>query len=135
MQSGILAFVEYREKRYLPSLEPPPHDYRSFPGELRRIEDESKRGGWSGRIWRSGWRFLTSSNQVKWVSATAAIMVLVIFWTQVLLNPAAVSANELLARATAAQNPNASQENVNVSRTAHHSVRISSGQQTVVREV
>src|SRR5260370_37331554 len=61
-------------------------------------------------------------------------MVLVIFWTQVLLNPAAVSANELLARATAAQNPNASQENVNVSRTAHQRVRISSGQQTVVRE-
>ncbi len=26
MQSGILAFVEYREKRYLPSLEPPPHE-------------------------------------------------------------------------------------------------------------
>ena len=33
MQSGILAFVEYREKRYLPSLESPPHDYRNFPGD------------------------------------------------------------------------------------------------------
>src|SRR5260370_18844013 len=50
MQSGILAFVEYREKRYLPSLDPPPHDYRSFPGELRRIADDGKPVGWSGSI-------------------------------------------------------------------------------------
>src|ERR1700730_11465214 len=42
MQSGILAFVEYREKRYLPSLEPPPLDYRDFPGRLRRIADENE---------------------------------------------------------------------------------------------
>jgi hypothetical protein len=134
MQSGILAFVEYREKRYLPSLESPPHGYRGFPGELRRIANESEPAGLSVRIWRSIWRFLTSSNQVKWVTATAAVMVLVVFWTQVLLNPAAVSANEFLARATAAQNSSASQENFKVSRTAHQRVRISSGQETVVRE-
>src|SRR5260370_2362476 len=133
MQSGILAFVEYREKRYLPSLEPPPHDYRSFPGELRRIAAEDKPDGLSGRIWRSVWRFLTSSNQVKWVSATATIMVLVIFWTQVLLNPSTVSSSELLARATAAQNPG-TQEKDHVSRTAHQRVRITNGQQTIVRE-
>jgi hypothetical protein len=134
MQSGILAFVEYREKRYLPSLEPPPHDYRSFPGELRRIADESQPVGWSVRIWRSIWRFLTSSNQVKWVSATAAIMVLVIFWTQVLLNPSSVSASEFLTRASAAQNPSAPQEKSGIRRTAHQRVRISSGQKTVERE-
>jgi hypothetical protein len=134
MQSGILAFVEYREKRYLPSLEPPPHDYRSFPGELRRIADESEPSRLSVRIWRSVWRFLTSSNQVKWVSATAAIMVLVIFWTQVLLNPSSVSASEFLTRATAAQTPSASQEKGGVRRTAHQRVRISSGHETVVRE-
>jgi hypothetical protein len=34
MQSGILAFVEYSEKRYFPSLEPPPHDFGNFPGQL-----------------------------------------------------------------------------------------------------
>src|SRR5260370_16278525 len=119
MQSGILAFVEYREKRYLPSLEPPPHDYRSFPGELRRIADESKPVGWSGRIWRSVWRFLTSSNQVKWVSATAALMVLVIFWTQVLLNPSIVSALHFLHHATAAQNPGTQEKKGGVPRTAH----------------
>ena len=134
MQSGILAFVEYREKRYLPSLESPPGNYRSFPGDLRRIAAESKPARLSIRIWRSIWRFLNSANQVKWVSATAAIMVLVIFWTQVLLNPSSVSASEFLTRATAAQNPSVSQEKVGLRRTAHQRVRISNGQQTVVRD-
>ncbi len=133
MQIGILAFVEYREKRYLPSLERPPHDFGSFPRELRRIADEGKPDDVAVRIWRNVWRFLCSSNQVKWVSATAAIMALVIFWTQVLLNPSTVSASEFLARATAAQNPT-TQENIHVSRTAHQRVRISNGQQSVVRE-
>jgi hypothetical protein len=133
MQSGILAFVEYREKRYLPSLESPPHDFGGFPGKLGRIAAEGKPDGLALRIWRSVWRFLTSSNQMKWVSATAAIMVLVIFWTQVLLNPSTVSASEFLARATAAQNPG-TQAKDHVSRTAHQRVRISNGQQTVVRE-
>jgi hypothetical protein len=138
MQSGILAFVEYREKRYLPSLEPPPHDFGGFAGKLARIAAEGKPDGLALRIWRGIWRFVTSSNQVKWVSATAAIMVAVIFWTQVLLNPSTVSASEFLARATAAQNP-ITQEKDQVSRTAHRltahqRVRITNGQQTVVRE-
>src|ERR1700691_6100117 len=133
MQSGILAFVEYREKRYLPSLEPPPHDFGGFPGKLGRIAAEGKPDGLALRIWRSIWRFVTSSNQVKWVGATAAIMVVVIFWTQVLLNPSTVSASEFLVRATAAQNP-VTQEKDQVSRIAHQKVRITSGQQTVVRE-
>jgi hypothetical protein len=132
MQSGILAFVEYREKRYLPSLEPPPHDFGGFPGKLRGIAAEGKPDGLALRIWRSIRRFLSSSNQVKWVSATAATMVVVIFWTQVLLNPSTVSASEFLARATAAQNPPAKENQVN--RTAHQRVRITNGQQTVVRE-
>ena len=133
MQNGILAFVEYREKRYLPSLEPAPHNFGGFPGKLGRIAAESKPDGLALRIWRSIWRFVTSSNQVKWVSATAAIMVVVIFWTQVLLNPSTVSASELLARATAAEGP-ASQEKGGLPRTAHQRVRISNGQQTVVRD-
>src|SRR5258705_13239883 len=59
IQSGILAFVEYREKRYLPALEPPPQGYRNFPEELRRIADASSPFCLSVRIWRSIWRFLT----------------------------------------------------------------------------
>jgi hypothetical protein len=133
MQSGILAFVEYREKRYLPSLEPPPHHFGGFRGKLGRIAAEDKPDGLALRIWRTVWRFLTSSNQMKWVSATATIMVLVIFWTQVLLNPSTISASEFLTRATAAQNPS-SPEKDHISRTAHQRVRISSGHQSVVRE-
>src|ERR1700722_15554588 len=98
MESGILAFVEYREKRYLPSLEPPPHDFGGFPGQLGRIAAEGRPNGLALRIWR----FVTSSNQVKWMSATAAAMVVVIFWAQVLVNPSTVSASEFLARASAA---------------------------------
>src|SRR5260370_35762500 len=56
MQSGLLVFVEYREKRYLPSLDQPPNDFGGFPGALRRIADEGKPDGLSGRIWRSVWR-------------------------------------------------------------------------------
>ena len=52
MQSGILAFVEYREKRYLPSLEPPPHDFGGFPGKLGRIAAEGNPDGLALRIWR-----------------------------------------------------------------------------------
>jgi hypothetical protein len=133
MQNGILAFVEYREKRYLPSLEPPPHDFGGFSGKLGRIAAEGKPDGLALRIWRSIRRFVTSSNQVRWASATAATMVVVIFWTQVLFNPSTVSASEFLARATAAQNPG-TQEKDHVSRTAHQRVRITNGQQTVVRE-
>src|SRR5260221_13071905 len=122
MQTAILACVEHGEKLCLPSLKPPPNDNRSSRGELRRSEDESKPVGWSGRIWRSVWRFLTSSNQVKWVSATAAIMGLVIFWTQGLLNPSSVSAIEFLTRATGAQNPSAFQGKGGVRRTANQRV-------------
>jgi hypothetical protein len=138
MQSGILAFVEYREKRYLPSLEPPPHDFSGFPGKLGRIAAEDKPGGAALRIWRSIRRFVASSSQVKWVTATAALMVVVIFWIQVLVNPATVSASEFLTRATAAQNPIVqAKDHVNGTahrRTAHQRVRISSGRETVVRE-
>jgi hypothetical protein len=132
MQSGILAFVEYREKRYLPSLEPPPHDFGGFPGQLSRIAAEGNTDGLVLRIWRSIWRIATSSNQMKWVSATATIMVLVIFWTQVLLNPSTVSASEFLARATAAQNP--ATQGQDRGRIARQKVRITNGQQSVVRE-
>src|SRR5579862_7603341 len=134
MQSGILAFVEYREKRYLPCLEQPPRNFGGFPSALRRIAGEVKPDGVSVRIRRSLWRFLASSSQVKWVSTTAAVMVLVIFWTQVLLNPSNASASEFLTRAIAAQNPGASREKDSVSRTVHQRVRVSTGQAAVVRE-
>src|SRR5262245_44645183 len=134
MQRGILAFVEYREKRYLPSLESPPQDFRGFPGQLRNLAKESRSVGRFARIWRNVWGFVVSPNQLKWVTATAAIMVMVVFWTQVLFNPATVSASELLMRAAASQNPIELRAKGHVGRTARQKVRISSGRESVVRD-
>jgi hypothetical protein len=134
MQRGILAFVEYREKRYLPSIDTPPDDFRGFPAALRSTIAESEPIGLSTRIWqwiRSALRF---ASQVKWAGAMAAIMAAVIFWTQVLFSPATLSATELLTRAAAAQNPILPREKQGLHRTAHQRLRISSAQQTVVRE-
>jgi len=133
IQRGILAFVEYREKRYLPSLPTPPHDFREFSGRLRSIGEESKSIGLPVRIWRRVSSLRILPNQVKWVTVTAVMMVLVIFWTRV-VSPPAVSASELLTRAAAAQNPNTWGEKSGRPRTARQRVRITSGQQSVVRD-
>jgi len=134
MQRGILAFVEYREKRYLPSIDTPPNDFRGFPAALKRTIAESEPTRLMARIcqWIRG--ALRSATQVKWAAATAAILAAVIFWTQVLFSPATLSATELLTRAAAAQNPIVSQEKNELHRTVHQRLRISSGQQTIVRE-
>ncbi len=132
MQRGILTFVEYREKCYLPSLEAPPHDFGGFPGQMSKVVDTNP-AGWHAGIWRRFCGFLTSAGQVKWVTATAAIMVLVVVWTQV-LNPPPVSASEFLTRAAAAQNPAEPHEEGRRRHTAHQRVRISSREETVVRD-
>ena len=92
LQRGILAFVEYREKRYLPALDRPPHDFGDFPRRLRAIAAETRSPRLLTEVWRRIWMRLTSPGQFAWVTATAVIMVLVIVWTQV-LNPPSVSAN------------------------------------------
>src|ERR1700722_9365033 len=43
MHRGILAFVEYRDKLYLPELEPAPHDFRGFPPLLNKAAAEGRR--------------------------------------------------------------------------------------------
>jgi hypothetical protein len=61
-------------------------------------------------------------------------MTIVIFWVQVLVNPRTVSANELLRRAVASQNPLASLVKTTRRRIAHQKMRIRSGKQTVIRD-
>lgn len=133
MQRGILAFVEYREKRYLPSLKTPPTDYRGFEGRLRSVAVEGGRIGLLAKIWRRIIALFAFPGQVKWVSVVATSMALVIFWAEV-LNPPAISANELLTRAVAAQNPPASIEKGAPLRVAHQKVKIRIGSQTIVRD-
>jgi len=132
LQRGILAFVEYREKRYLPALDRPPHDFGDFPRRLRAIAAETRSPRLLTEMWRRIWMRLTSPGQFAWVTATAVIMVLVIVWTQV-LNPPSVSASELLTRAAAFQNP-PRQGVSSLPRKVHQKVRVSDGQRTIVRD-
>ena len=124
MQQGILAFVEYREKRYLPSLETPPYNLQRFSGKLRAIAEQNKPIGRPLRVWRRLWRLMTTPSQIKWAGATAILMVVVVVWTQVFINAPALSASELLTRASAAQNPVNAREKGGIRRTAHQKVRI-----------
>ncbi len=133
IERGILVFVEYREKRYIPSLASPPHDYRSFPSQLRNAE-ASRTSGLLRRIWGRLQTLFNWPAQVRWVSATAAVVAIVVFWTQVLFNPETVSASEFLARAAAAQNTVVSQGKSNARSTVRQRVRISNGPQSVTRD-
>jgi anti-sigma factor RsiW len=83
MQRGILAFVEYREKRYLPLVAAPPDDTSGFRDRLRNFLEEKSPVGFLTRIWRGPMRFVALPGQVRWVGAVAATMAGVIFWVYV----------------------------------------------------
>ena len=134
MQRGILAFVEYREQRYLPSLPSPPEGSGDFRDRLRNVLRENSPIGLPTRVWRRLAALLTLPRQVKWVSAVALLMAIVVFWVQVLVNPRTVSANELLSRAVVSQNPPASLVKTTRRRIAHQKIQIRSGKQTVIRD-
>ena len=131
MRRGILAFVEYRENRYVPSLAEPPNEFRNFPRELRKVIDESDSPGLTTRLRQAVSVLLSLPASVRWSAAVALVTAVTLFWTQVLFNPAVVSANELLARAVAAQNPGAPKNGKR--KTVHQKVQIRSGARTVVR--
>jgi anti-sigma factor RsiW len=139
MQRGILAFVEYREKRYLPLVAMPPDDTSGFRDRLRIFLKESSPVGLLTRIWRGLIGFVALPGQVKWVnvrwvSAVAATMAGVIFWVYVIGNPGVMSASELLTRAVAAQNPPVAAVTRGRRHTVHQKMQIRSGNQTVVRD-
>jgi anti-sigma factor RsiW len=139
MQRGILAFVEYREKRYLPLVAMPPDDTSGFRDRLRIFLKESSPVGLLTRIWRGLIGFVALPGQVKWVnvrwvSAVAAAMAGVIFWVYVIGNPGVMSASELLTRAVAAQNPPVAAVIRGRRHTVHQKMQIRSGNQTVVRD-
>ena len=133
MQRGILAFVEYREKRYLPSLPAPPTGFSGFQGGLRRTITASSSRGLLTKLWRWFLALFAFPGQMKWVSAVAIAMVAVLFWVEV-LNPPVVSANELVTRAIAAQNPPPLGKPDTSMRVAHQKLQIHSGSHTIVRD-
>src|SRR5580658_2446733 len=106
MQRGILAFVEYREKRYLPALEAPSGSSSGFRTRLRAMINEVAPAPFLAKCRRnlaSFWRPFQLV-QLRWVSVVAAAMAALLLWTEV-LSPPPVSASELLTRAIAAQKP------------------------------
>jgi hypothetical protein len=134
LQRGVLAFVEYRERRYLPALGAPPHQFRDFPGLLQRAARENKGPGLLTKIRGRFQAFLRRPHRWGWLCATAATTAFVILWTEVIFNPATVSAHELLTRAAAAQNPEVFKQKGSIRRLVHQRVRISSGTQAVTRD-
>ncbi len=134
LQRGILAFVEYREKRYLPSLEAPPQEFRDFPRQLRAAAADGQSAGILARLWRNLATRFTLPSQFRWAGAVATITAIVVIWSQV-LNPPALSARELLTRAETFQNPQTPQAKAREVRKAHQKVRISDGRsEPVVRD-
>jgi hypothetical protein len=133
MQRGIFAFVEYRENRYLPSLAEPPNEFRGFPRELRKLVVEIESPGPATRLRRALQSLLTLPAYVRWSTAVALITIVALLWAQV-FNPAVVSANELLTRAIAAQNPTVPANGSAPRRkTVRQRVQLRSGARTVVR--
>jgi hypothetical protein len=134
MQRGILVFVEYREDRYLPSLESPPNAFRSFPGQLRNVIDDDSSGIVTA-LRKAFATLLAVPAYVRWSAAVAVITAIGLFWSQVLFNPTVVSANELLARAIAAQSPGApAKGEVGKRKTIRQKVQIRKGGRIVVRD-
>lgn len=130
MRRGILAFVEYRENRYLPSLNGPPNEFRTFPFELRKTVAGNASPGLATSLRHALAKLLALPAAIRWSTAVAVITAIALFWTQVLFNPAIVSANELLSRAIVAQTPALSSGK---RRTIRQTVQIRSGQKSFTR--
>jgi anti-sigma factor RsiW len=105
MQRGILAFVEYRERRYLPLLPEPPQRDPNFPEKLRDAACEHSSPGWVARVWNRLRHVLIPRQKIQWASVMAGLIAAVVFWVQVLLVPSSLTAGEILSKAAVAQNP------------------------------
>ena len=130
MQRGILAFVEYREKRYLPVIESPFSDSSGFRSRLRTMAGDAPAVSFLAKIWQKLAIFWHPFQhvQLRWVTVVAAAMVALLLWTEV-LSPPPVSASELLTRAVAAQKPPA----VGGNRVIRQTLQIRSGARVVTR--
>jgi hypothetical protein len=130
MHRGILAFVEYRDKLYLPELDSAPGNFHRFPSVLNQAAAEASGMGLIRGIWsrvRSFFIFAAPGGQARWITATAAAMAVVVLWTQV-LNPPTLAASEILTKAARQQNPS------EIHRKVRQKVRIRTARAEVVRE-
>jgi hypothetical protein len=135
VEQGFAVYDEYRKTVLLPELQPDPDSFREFPKRLSELSEECASGGRGRKRTRDFWRRLLGGGAaVRWVSVTAAVMVVVFLVTQTLLNPVRLSAAEFLERAAAFQNPSVVRPTGGRRKKARQRVRISSGGTAVVRD-
>jgi hypothetical protein len=132
---GLAVYEEYHTAVLPTGFQPEPTLFSGFPTRLRELSEErtSERG-----VWKQTLDVLSSLFRpglpIRWVSATAVVMVVVFVVTQTLLNPVRLSAAELLERAAASQNPSEVRTAGGRGKTARQRVRIWSGGTAVVRD-
>ena len=86
MHRGILTFAEYRDKLYLPALQPAPDGFREFQSLLKKASSDRLGAGLLERVQtrlRAFFGFTWIPVQAKWVTATAVVMTVVMLWMQV----------------------------------------------------
>src|SRR3954453_20387319 len=68
MQRGILAFVEYRERRYLPLLPEVPQNDPTFPKQLRDAARQRSSPGLLTRLLNRLRHLLIPRHKIQWAS-------------------------------------------------------------------
>jgi hypothetical protein len=138
LRRGIRAFVEYREKRYLPFVPGPPNEFRNFPWRLRAVEADFKRQAIlkqiASAIEARLIRWLVLCPRWTWIGAATLAALVVLFWMWPLSNPPVVSASELLMRAVAFQSSTARVSKADTQWIAHQRVRIRNRAKAVERD-
>lgn len=133
IKRGILAFVEYREKRYLPSIPASSGEFPDFRAEIRRAEFESPPVRGISALLRRVHGALISPMGLTYAGIVGASAV-ILLWMLPLMRPTTVSARELLTRAAESQNPTTTGAATPHRRVARQTVRIQHAGHTVTRQ-
>jgi hypothetical protein len=106
MQGAIARFINYRDSLYTPAVQPPPHDWRSFPTQLQRQADHPPAAKFLGNLIRAVIETLRSPFPAipKLGARVAATLmaVLVLMWF-LRYDVQSISAQELLQHVEVAQ--------------------------------
>ena len=112
IEETISTFIDYRNHVLIPVMEPPPRGWRGFDSNLNGTAEEVGRPSWLANLRGTLGRLLSATKSVRppldstvlLRSGTALILIAVLIGGVLYLNRgAAISANELIARATEAQ--------------------------------
>jgi hypothetical protein len=123
---GILAFVEYREKRCLPVLPEPPNEFQNFGNRLSALEMQCAARTLLHRATRAIEKCFHSRWRAAWMGAAVGVFLAAMVWMWPLANPPLVSATELLIRAEDSQSIRPKSAARSARLVAHQRVRIQS---------